>query len=132
MYILNKHSRIDNVTDAYHWHKKLDHINKNRINRSTKGKIFDINDYELLPTFESCLLEKMIKSPFTGKGERASDILSLVYTDVCGCMNIGTRGGYYYFITFTDDRSRFGYVYLMKYKSEVFDKFKEYQRMIKK
>ena len=42
------------------------------------------------------------------------------------------RGGYSYFITFTDDLSRFGYVYLMKYKSEVFDKFKEYQSMIEK
>ena len=28
--------------------------------------------------------------------------------------------------------SRFGYVYLMKYKYEVFDKFKEYQRMVEK
>ena len=42
------------------------------------------------------------------------------------------RGGYSYFITFIDDRSRFGYVYLMKYKSEIFDKFKEYQRIVEK
>ena len=33
---------------------------------------------------------------------------------------------------FTDDLSRFGYVYLMKYKSEAFDKFKEYQSMVEK
>ena len=42
------------------------------------------------------------------------------------------RGGYSYFITFTDDLSRFGYVYLMKHKSETFDKFKEYQSMVEK
>ena len=34
------------------------------------------------------------------------------------------RGGYFYFITFTNDLSRFGYMYLMKHKSEAFDKFK--------
>ena len=66
----------------------------------------------------------MTKSPFKEKGERASDILGLIHTDVCGPMNISNIGGYYYFITFTDDLSRYGYVYLMKHKSESFEIFK--------
>ena len=33
---------------------------------------------------------------------------------------------YVYFITFTDDYSRYGYVYLMRRKSESFEKFKEF------
>ena len=37
------------------------------------------------------------------------------------------RGGFQYFITFTADLSRYGYVYLMKHKSEIFEKFKEFQ-----
>ena len=37
------------------------------------------------------------------------------------------RGGLQYFITFTDDLSRYGDVYLMKHKSETFEKFKEFQ-----
>ncbi|KAL0402176.1 UNVERIFIED_CONTAM: Retrovirus-related Pol polyprotein from transposon TNT 1-94 [Sesamum latifolium] len=32
-----------------------------------------------------------------------------------------------YFITFTDDHSWYGYVYLMRYKSEAFGRFKEYR-----
>ena len=32
-----------------------------------------------------------------------------------------------YFITFTDDYSRYGYVYLMKKKYETLDKFKEFK-----
>ena len=47
-------------------------------------------------------------------------------------MTTQARGGYSYFITFTDDLSRFGYVYLMKHKSEAFDKFKEYESMVEK
>jgi transposase InsO family protein len=31
------------------------------------------------------------------------------------------------FVTFTDDLSRYGYVYLMRHKSESFDKFKEFK-----
>ena len=42
-------------------------------------------------------------------------------------MSTNARGGFSYFITFTDDFSRYGYVYLMKHKSESFDKFKEFQ-----
>ncbi|KAJ9546934.1 hypothetical protein OSB04_019477 [Centaurea solstitialis] len=40
------------------------------------------------------------------------------------------RGGYRYFITFTDDFSRYGYVYLMRHKSEAFEKFKEFQNEV--
>jgi hypothetical protein len=45
-------------------------------------------------------------------------------------MSTTARGGYQYFITFTDDLSRYGYVYLMKHKSETFEKFKEFQSEI--
>ena len=77
-------------------------------------------------------MDKMTKTLFSGHGERTSDLLGHVYIDVCGPMATHTQCGYSYFITFTDDLSRFGYVYLMKHKSEVFDKFKEYQSMTEK
>ena len=35
-------------------------------------------------------------------------------------------------ITFTDDMSRYGYVFLMKHKSEAFEKFKEFRHEVKK
>ena len=50
-----------------------------------------------------------------------------MHSDVCGPISIQARGGYEYFITFTDDYSRFGYLYLMKRKSETFEKFKEFR-----
>jgi transposase InsO family protein len=45
-------------------------------------------------------------------------------------MSISTRGGYCYFLTFTDDLSRYGHVYLMKHKSKIFEKFKEFQNEV--
>ncbi|KAG8496998.1 hypothetical protein CXB51_008222 [Gossypium anomalum] len=50
----------------------------------------------------------MTKSPFTGKSEPASDLLGLIHSDVCGPINTQARGGFHYFITFTDDFSRYG------------------------
>ena len=98
----------------------------------TKEKIFDINDCESLSICESCLLEKMIKSSFTEKDEWASDVLGLIHSDIHGSMNIDVRGGYYYFITFTDDPSRYRYVYLMKYKYESFEMFKWFPNEVEK
>ena len=42
-------------------------------------------------------------------------------------MSVEARGGYRYFLTLTDDLSRYGYIYLMKHMSETFEKFKEFQ-----
>jgi transposase InsO family protein len=46
-------------------------------------------------------------------------------------MSVATRNGYRYFVTFTDDLSRYEYIYLMKHKSETFEKFKEFQKEVK-
>jgi hypothetical protein len=72
-------------------------------------------------------LKKITKAHFTGQSERANDLLGLVHTDVCGPMNSVARGSFQYFITFTDDFSRYGYIYLMRHKFESFEKFKELQ-----
>ena len=89
-----------------------------------KIKKFVLNEF---PVCESSLEGKMTKIPFNAKGYRAKDLLELVHSDVCGPMSIQARGGYEYFITFTDDYFRFGYVYLMKRKSEPFEKLNKFR-----
>ena len=87
----------------------------------------ELIDFESYDACESCLLGKMTKAPFTGHSERASDLLGIIHSDVCGPMSTQARGGYLYFIMFTDDFSRFGHFYLMKHKSESFEMFKRFQ-----
>ncbi|GJU58341.1 retrotransposon protein, putative, ty1-copia subclass [Tanacetum coccineum] len=72
----------------------------------------------------------MARKPFPHQVERAKDLLGLIHTDVCGSFRIVSREGASYFITFTDDFSRYGYVYLMKYKHEVFEAFKVFQNEV--
>ena len=69
----------------------------------------------------------MTKTPFSGTMERANELLEIIDTDVCDLMSVEARGGYCYFMNFTDYLSRYGYIYLMKHKSETFEKFKEFQ-----
>ena len=52
-----------------------------------------------------------LQSPFSRQGERTTNLLGMVHTDVCGPMSTQAMGGFSYFITFIDDRSGFGYVF---------------------
>ena len=112
-----KRCRVDNDSATYLWRMKKLH---------TDGLLEPL-DYESLGTCEPCLMGKMTKTPFSGTMERATDLLEIIHTDVYGPMNVEARGGYHYFLTFTDDLSRYGYIYLMIHKSEIFEKFKEFQ-----
>ena len=87
-------------------------------------------DYESLDACEPCLMGKMTKTLFSGTMERATDLLEIIHTDVCGPMSVEARGGYRYFLTFTDDLSRYEYIYLMKHKSETFEKVKEFHSKV--
>ncbi|WRX23198.1 Integrase [Theobroma cacao] len=111
---------------------KQGHINQNRLNKLIKdGILLDMVECPL-PVCESCIEAKMTKGPFKAKGNRMPNVLDLVHTDVCGPMNVEARGGYEYFITFIDDSSRHGFVYLMHRKSESFEKFKEFKAEVEK
>ena len=50
-----------------------------------------------------------------------------MHSDVCGPMPTVSIGGRRYFVAFIDDYIRCCRVYFMKSKSEVFDKFKEFE-----
>ncbi|KAL0451445.1 UNVERIFIED_CONTAM: hypothetical protein Slati_1122600 [Sesamum latifolium] len=119
--------KVDNHENAQIWHARLGHISKDRIRRLVDSKSLEIDNLDHLPTCESCLKGKMTKKPFVGQSAIANGLLDLVHTDACRPLSVPARGGFSYFITFTDDHSRYGYVYLMRYKSEAFGRFKEYR-----
>ncbi|KAK4420098.1 Retrovirus-related Pol polyprotein from transposon TNT 1-94 [Sesamum alatum] len=117
----------DNNGNARLWHARLGHISQDRMKRLVDSKNLEVGDLSELPTCESCLRGKMTKKPFVGQSRLATGLLNLVHTDVCGPLRTQARGGFSYFITFTDDHSRYGYVYLMRYKSEALERFKEFR-----
>jgi hypothetical protein len=125
-----KRARLYNLNPTFIWHCRLGLINEKRIERLHKDDLLISFDFESFDTCESCLHGKMTKASFTGQSERTSDLLGLVHTDVCGPMSSVARGDFQYFITFTDDISSYGYIYLMRHKSESFEKFKEFQNKV--
>ena len=109
--------KVNNDSATYLWHCRLGHIGVKRMKKLHANGIL-----ESPGACEPCLMGKMTKTPFSGTMERATNFLEIIHTDVCNLMSVEARGGYCYFLTFTDDLSRYGYIYLMKYKSETFEK----------
>ena len=109
-----KRSKVNNDSATCLWHCCLGHIGVKRMKKLHADGILESLDYESLDACKPCLLGKMTKMPFSGTMEQATDLLEIIHTDVCGPMNIKACSGYHYFLTFTDDLSRYGYIYLMK------------------
>jgi hypothetical protein len=117
--INTKRGRLNDLNPTFICCCHLGHINGKRIERLHKDGLLSLHDFESFDMCESCLLRKMTKALFTGQSERASNLLGLVLTDVCGPTSFVVRGDFQYFITFIDDFSRYGYIYLMRHKCGV-------------
>ena len=63
---------------------------------------------------------------------RASQILQLVHSDLCGPVNPTSTSGKRYFITFTDDYSRKTWVYFLHEKSEALITFQRFKARVEK
>lgn len=55
----------------------------------------------------------------------------MIHSDVLGPVTPTTVGGSKYVLTFTDDCTRKSWVYFLRQKSEVFEKFKEFKALLK-
>ena len=96
-----KRCKVDNDSATYLWHCRLDHIGVKRMKKLHKDGLLESLGYESFDACEPCLLGKMTKTPFFGTMKRATDLLEIIHTDVCGPMSVDARGGYRYFLTFT-------------------------------
>jgi hypothetical protein len=95
-----KRNKLNNPYPSYLWHCRLGHINETKITKLHKEWYFNPFDYESCGTYESRLLDKMTKTPFTRKSERLKELLGLIHTNIYGPMNVHSISGYTYFIIF--------------------------------
>ncbi|GJU05371.1 retrotransposon protein, putative, ty1-copia subclass [Tanacetum coccineum] len=111
-------------------HCRLRHISKKRIKKLQHDGLLNSTDLRAFKKCVPCMSRKIARKPYTHQVERAKDLLGLIHTDVYGPFKIMSRQGASYFVTFTDDFSHYGYVYLLKHKHEVFETFKVFQKEV--
>ena len=92
---------------------------------------FDYDVSKEIHFCEPCAQGKHHRSRFpNGGGKRSEEPLGLVHSDVCGKINAKSLSGAEYFVSFIDDKTRFIWVYVLKHKSQVFEKFLEWKAMV--
>lgn len=123
--IVKSNRKIEKSDDCYSlqlWHERLCHQNVKYVRNFLKNaNIKFINDDFFC---DACAYGKQHRLPFHAKTDRATEVRELIYTDVCGPMEVESLGKKSYFVTFKDDFSGFRYIYFIKHKSEVVDKLK--------
>ncbi|GJY19450.1 retrotransposon protein, putative, ty1-copia subclass [Tanacetum coccineum] len=130
MYALSNKRAKSNLDFALLRHCRLGHIHKKRIEKLQHDGLLNSTNLRDFEKCVPCMSGKMARKPYTHQVERAKDLLGLIHTDVCSPFKIVSRQGASYFVTFTDDFSRYGYVYLLKHKHEVFETFKVFQKEV--
>ena len=92
-----KRCKVDNDSATYLWHCHLGHIGVKRMKKLHVDGLLESLDYESLDACEPCLMGKMTKTSFSETMERATDLLEIIHTDVCGPMNIKACSRYHFF-----------------------------------
>ena len=80
---------------------------------------------------KGCVVGKHLEHKFDrGKASRASCILGLIHSDINGPMHTTSMNGSRYVLTFIDDFSRYTWVFFIKKKLDVLEKFTEFKALI--
>lgn len=83
-----------------------------------------------LKNCEACCEGKQMRLSFSTSTTKTSNCLELVHSDLCGPMENKSIGGSIYFMTFIDDFSRKVFVYFLKSKTEAFDVFRDFKKLV--
>lgn len=119
-----------NHNNLVKWHRRLGHLNYQSMCSMRDGAVEGIqfrNDANILKSCEICALGKQSRLPFQKSNTRTENILDLVHADLCGDMEENSIGGARYFLTFIDDYSRKVFIYFLRSKKEVINKFIEFK-----
>ena len=121
---------VHNINCLHTWHRRLGHrdiVALGKLEKRTLADGISIKDCGIKEVCECCLKGKQSRKPFPKESKRKTKgILELVHTDLCGPMPTKSHGGMRYIMTVIDDYSRYTTIYLLKEKSDVLGRIKEY------
>src|SRR5882672_1152324 len=109
-------------------HRRLGHISPEAVRALTRGDTItglDVDMSSLPLPCDSCTYAKMMRKPLPKQrtGQRATRFGGEVHTDVWGPSPIKSLGGRSYYISFTNDKTRYTRLHLLSRKSDAFEAY---------
>jgi hypothetical protein len=83
-----------------------------------------------MPVCQSCICGKQSRQVSYQPRQRSSVKLARIHTDLIGPITPPSLGGARFAILFTDDFSRYTWIYFVKHKSETFNTFKDFKALV--
>lgn len=121
------HAYSSKTVDTLTWHKRLGHVNESYM---TKDAVQSIIGHVNKFCCETCLKNKSTRIISRVAPAKSQRPLEKIHSDLAGPITPTSLGGHKYVITFTDDYSRFSWVYLTKEKSNCFEAFKIFKKNV--
>ncbi|KAF5781204.1 putative RNA-directed DNA polymerase [Helianthus annuus] len=122
--VLLSHGTVER--EAWLWHRRLGHPSTGYLH-ILFPKLFPSN---CKTHCETCMLAKSHRKTFKPNNTRVDEPFSLIHSDVWGPAPVIGGQHLRFFVIFVDDCTRMTWVYLLKNKSEVLDKFTIFYTMI--
>ena len=117
------------------WHRRYGHLSYDGLKTLQQKNMVQGLPHIKPPVIlcEECMLGKQARDPFPKSSTwRATRILQLVHSDICGPIKPISNSNKRYFISFIDDFSRKVWVYFLTEKSEAFYTFKRFKNLVEK
>ena len=115
------------------WHERYGHLSFSGLKTlQSKEMVRDLPYFDAQHfTCTDCLVGKQSRNPIPKKSTwRAKEVLELIHSDICGPISPMTASGKRYVLCFIDDHSRKGWAYFLKEKSEAFEHFKVFKKLV--
>ena len=107
--------------DLWH-HQRYGHLHHAALDTLKRGLVTALPGIGGVATpCNSCVQAKHTRSPFLDSKHTATSVLDIVHSDVCGPIQVQSRGGARYFLTFIDDCSRYVTVHCLPSRYGVLD-----------
>ena len=99
------------------WHRRFGHLGMKNLQKLATDQQVNGLDYDVTKDIKFCeprVDGKHHRSSFPKSGgRRATKLLEIVHSDVCGRLEAKSLSGAEYFVTFIDDKSRYVWIYIL-------------------
>jgi histone deacetylase 1/2 len=114
------------------WHSRLGHASSPVVHKIlSHHKISSSSDLSSGVICDACQMGKSHQLPYPKSTSVSSKPFELVFSDVWGPAPTSV-GRHSYYVSFVDDFSKFTWIYLLRFKSEVFQCFRDFQNMVER
>ncbi|GJU30249.1 retrotransposon protein, putative, ty1-copia subclass, partial [Tanacetum coccineum] len=112
------------------WHKRLGHISEAGLQVLEKQGLFGKKSLGKLDICDNCVLGKSHRVSFDVGRHTTQGVIDYVHSDLWGPSQVESLGGKRYFLSIVDDYSMRVWVYILRFKHEAFEKFKEWKQLV--